>query len=158
MLSPLDGTPQCCNTQASLWCRSSVYLSTLFGNRVSLSRQIPHPTVLRSSTDNLIQWLSAAVGVFVAMVLVNWATTTQGTAAAFGIYAFAYTFGPTVIIDSIRTSMWHQSVFGSAYAIKIVINNSYVLSPAVCLCISSLANVLQYEHYRQHRNWCHPGP
>ncbi|KAH8879812.1 major facilitator superfamily transporter [Thozetella sp. PMI_491] len=63
-------------------------------------------------------------GVFVAMILVNWATTTQGTAAAFGIYAVSFTFGPTVIIDSIRTSMWHQSVFGSAYAVKIVINNS----------------------------------
>jgi len=66
------------------------------------------------------------IGVFVAMALVNWATTTQGTAAAFGIYAFAYSFGPTVIIDSIRTSMWHQEVFGSAYAVKITTNNALV--------------------------------
>ena len=60
---------------------------------------------------------------FLAMALVNWASTTSGTAAAFGIYAFAYTFGPTTIIDSIRTSMWEQSCFGSAYAVKIVVNN-----------------------------------
>jgi hypothetical protein len=60
----------------------------------------------------------------VSMALVNWATTTKGTAAAFGIYAFAYSFGPTVIIDSVRTSMWHHEVFGSAYAVKITTNNA----------------------------------
>ncbi|KKY27251.1 putative major facilitator superfamily transporter [Phaeomoniella chlamydospora] len=63
-------------------------------------------------------------GSFISMALVAWASTTKGTAAAFGIYAFVYSFGPTVIIDSIRTSMWHQEVFGSAYAIKLNINNA----------------------------------
>lgn len=63
-------------------------------------------------------------GVLLSMCLVNWAQTTKGTAAAFGIYAFAYSFGPTVIIDSIRTSMWHQSVFGSAYSLKLLMNNA----------------------------------
>lgn len=65
-------------------------------------------------------------GVFLAMALLQWAPTTRGTAAAFGIYAVSYTLGPTVIIDSIRTSMWHQSVFGSAYATKITMNNALV--------------------------------
>jgi hypothetical protein len=63
-------------------------------------------------------------GVFIAMALVNWTPTEKGTAAAFGIYAFAYSFGPTVIIGSIRTSMWHQEVFGLAYAVKITMNNA----------------------------------
>ncbi|KAB2572001.1 hypothetical protein DBV05_g9339 [Lasiodiplodia theobromae] len=63
-------------------------------------------------------------GVFISMALVCWSGTTAGNAAAFGIYAFAYSLGPTTIIDSIRTSMWHQSVFGSAYAIKIGMNNA----------------------------------
>ncbi|KAL3418779.1 hypothetical protein PVAG01_09000 [Phlyctema vagabunda] len=63
-------------------------------------------------------------GVFVSMCLVNWTTSIAGTSASLGIYAFAYCFGPTTIIDSIRTSMWHQSVFGSAYAIKITMNNA----------------------------------
>jgi hypothetical protein len=58
------------------------------------------------------------------MCLVNWAATTKGTAAAFGIYAFAYSLGPTLIIDSLRTSLWSQTVFGSAYALKIVLNNA----------------------------------
>lgn len=58
------------------------------------------------------------------MALVAWGSTTESTAAAFGIYAFAYSFGPTAIIDSIRTSLWEASVFGSAYAIKIQMNNA----------------------------------
>lgn len=58
------------------------------------------------------------------MSIVNWATSIKGTNAAFGLYAFAYCFGPTVIIDSIRTSMWHQGVFGSAYALKVTMNNA----------------------------------
>ncbi|KFZ00644.1 hypothetical protein V501_10592 [Pseudogymnoascus sp. VKM F-4519 (FW-2642)] len=77
----------------------------LFGNRISLMA-------------------FCGIGVFISMALVNWANSTKGTAAAFGIYAFAYSFGPTVIIDSIRTSMWHQEVFGSAYSMKIMMNNS----------------------------------
>lgn len=64
------------------------------------------------------------IGVSTAMALINWSNTTQGNAAAFGIYAFAYSIGPTTIIDSIRTSMWHQSVFGTAYGIKIGMNNA----------------------------------
>lgn len=74
--------------------------------------------------NRLILFVICGAGVFLSMVLVNWATTTQGTAAAFGIYAVAYSLGPTLIIDSIRTSIWHQSVFGSAYAIKITLNNA----------------------------------
>lgn len=64
------------------------------------------------------------VGVFISMALVNWASTTSGTAASFAFFAIFKTLGPTTIIDSIRTSMWHQSVFGSAYAIKITLNNA----------------------------------
>ncbi|PYH93569.1 MFS transporter [Aspergillus ellipticus CBS 707.79] len=64
------------------------------------------------------------LGIFISMVLVNFATSTQGTAAAFGIYAVAVSLGPTSIIDGIRTTLWHQSVFGSAYAIKVTMNNA----------------------------------
>ncbi|CAG8976943.1 hypothetical protein HYALB_00008854 [Hymenoscyphus albidus] len=63
-------------------------------------------------------------GVFTAMCLVNWTTSLAGTSTAFGIYAFAFCFGPTTIIDSIRTSIWDQNIFGSAYAIKITMNNA----------------------------------
>jgi hypothetical protein len=65
---------------------------------------------------------------FLSMVLVNFAETKSGTAASFGIYAIAVSFGPTSIIDSIRTTLWHQSVFGSAYALKVTMNNAYVHS------------------------------
>ncbi|KAF4311799.1 putative major facilitator superfamily transporter protein [Botryosphaeria dothidea] len=77
----------------------------LFGNRITLM-------------------VICGIGVSTAMALINWSNTTQGNAAAFGIYAFAYSIGPTTIIDSIRTSMWHQSVFGTAYGIKIGMNNA----------------------------------
>ncbi|CAK7204906.1 hypothetical protein SEUCBS139899_007668 [Sporothrix eucalyptigena] len=62
-------------------------------------------------------------GMFLSMSLIMWAHTMSGTAAGFGFYAFAVSLGPTVIIDAIRTSMWYQDVFGSAYAIKICLNN-----------------------------------
>ncbi|CAH0038475.1 unnamed protein product [Clonostachys solani] len=63
------------------------------------------------------------LGMFTAMLLVTFSSQTTGTAASFGVFAFAYCFGPATIIDSIRTSMWDHSVFGSAYAIKIAVNN-----------------------------------
>ncbi|KAM3544367.1 hypothetical protein ARSEF1564_002746 [Beauveria bassiana] len=64
-----------------------------------------------------------AVGMLVSMTLAAWGPTVGGTAASFGVYAFAASLGPTVIIDSIRTTMWYQEVFGSGYAIKNAINN-----------------------------------
>ncbi|KUI72558.1 Major facilitator superfamily domain-containing protein 1 [Cytospora mali] len=69
-------------------------------------------------------FLICGCGMLLSMCLAMWGPTVSGTAASFGIYAVAYTFGPTVIIDSIRTTMWYQEVFGSAYAVKIAINNS----------------------------------
>ncbi|KAK2628274.1 hypothetical protein QTJ16_002920 [Diplocarpon rosae] len=82
--------------------------------------------------------------VMVAMCLVNWAPTTQGTAAAFGIYAIAYCFGPTLIIDSIRTSIWSQSVFGSAYAVKVTMNNASAPPPSLTnIIIRVITGVLQ---------------
>ncbi|KAI0886972.1 major facilitator superfamily transporter [Annulohypoxylon maeteangense] len=67
---------------------------------------------------------SSGFGTFIAMALVNWASTVKGTAAAFGIYAIASTYSPTVIIDSIRASIWQQTTFGTAYSLKILMNNS----------------------------------
>ncbi|RDW92358.1 hypothetical protein BP5796_01752 [Coleophoma crateriformis] len=68
--------------------------------------------------------LVCGLGVFLSMCLVNWNTQMSGTSASFAIYAVAYCFGPATIIDSIRTSLWDQSVFGSAYGIKITVNNA----------------------------------
>ncbi|KAJ4404610.1 hypothetical protein N0V91_005760 [Didymella pomorum] len=62
-------------------------------------------------------------GMLLSMCLAAWGPTIGGTAASFGIYAVATSFGPTVIIDSIRTTMWYQEVFGSGYAVKIAVNN-----------------------------------
>lgn len=58
------------------------------------------------------------------MCLCAWGPSVSGTAASFGIYAVAYLLGPTTIIDGIRTSIWYQEVFGSAYGIKIAVNNA----------------------------------
>jgi len=66
-------------------------------------------------------------GTFIAMSLVQWAGAVKGTAAGFGIYAIVSSYSPTVIIDSMRTSLYHQTDFGTAYALKIMMNNSYVL-------------------------------
>jgi MFS family permease len=75
----------------------------LFGNRLTLM-------------------LVCALGMLVSMTLAAWGPTVAGTAASFGIYAVATSFGPTVIIDSVRTSMWYQG-----YAVKIAVNNSMTI-------------------------------
>lgn len=59
-----------------------------------------------------------------SMVLLNFANGKGGTGASFGIYAIAMSFGPTSIIDGIRTTLWNQSVFGSAYSLKVTMNNA----------------------------------
>ncbi|KAF2167304.1 hypothetical protein M409DRAFT_54472 [Zasmidium cellare ATCC 36951] len=63
-------------------------------------------------------------GVFTAMCLAAFGPDIAGTAAAFGVYAFAYSLGPTSIIDGIRTAIWYQDTFGAGYAVKIAVNNS----------------------------------
>ncbi|KAF1850068.1 MFS general substrate transporter [Cucurbitaria berberidis CBS 394.84] len=68
--------------------------------------------------------LVCGMGMLLAMCLAEWGPTVSGTAASFGIFGVASMFGPTVIIDAIRTSMWYQEVFGSGYAVKIAVNNS----------------------------------
>lgn len=64
------------------------------------------------------------IGMLLCMCLVNFADTSAGTAASFGIYAVAVSFGPVSIIDSIRAVLYHQSVFGSAYSLKVTMNNA----------------------------------
>jgi hypothetical protein len=59
-----------------------------------------------------------------SMVLLNFTPSRAGTGASFGIYAIALSMGPASIIDSIRTTLWHQSVFGSAYSLKVTMNNA----------------------------------
>ncbi|KAI9155628.1 Major facilitator superfamily domain-containing protein [Paramyrothecium foliicola] len=77
--------------------------------------------------QRLTVMLVCGTGMLLAMSLAAWGPTVSGTAASFGIFAFASSLGPTVIIDSIRTSMWYQEVFGSGYSVKIAINNSMTL-------------------------------
>lgn len=77
--------------------------------------------------QRLTVMLVCGLGMLLAMGLAAWGPTIAGTAASFGVFALASSLGPTVIIDSIRTSMWYQDVFGSGYAIKIAINNSMTL-------------------------------
>ncbi|QGI68539.1 hypothetical protein CEK27_012510 [Fusarium fujikuroi] len=64
------------------------------------------------------------IGMFISMLLVCFSGAVKGTAASFGVFAFAYCFGPTTIIDTTRASMWDSTVFGSAYAINITMNNA----------------------------------
>ncbi|KAM0186350.1 hypothetical protein ACHAPI_011771 [Fusarium lateritium] len=87
-----------------------------------------------------------ALGMLLSMCLVAWGPSVSGTAASFGIFAVASSFGPTVIIDSIRTSMWYQEVFGSGYAIKIAINNS------MTIIVGLIAGVLQDRDDNSYEN------
>ncbi|CEJ57137.1 Putative Major facilitator superfamily transporter 3 [Penicillium brasilianum] len=80
---------------------------------------------------------TCGLGMFLSMVLLNFAPSRAGTGASFGIYAIAVSMGPTSIIDSIRTTLWHQSVFGSAYSLKVTMNN------AMNIIIRIIAGALQ---------------
>ncbi|KAM0549494.1 hypothetical protein ACHAPJ_009310 [Fusarium lateritium] len=90
--------------------------------------------------------LVCGLGMLLSMCLVAWGPSVSGTAASFGIFAVATSFGPTVIIDSIRTSMWYQEVFGSGYAIKIAINNS------MTIIVGVIAGVIQDRNNNDYDN------
>ncbi|KAJ1542246.1 hypothetical protein HK405_010089 [Cladochytrium tenue] len=77
----------------------------LFGNRLSVAA-------------------TCGAGMLLAMSLAQWGPTVAGTAAAFAVYAVASSLGPTVIIDGIRSAVWSQDSFGTAYAVKIAVNNA----------------------------------
>lgn len=96
--------------------------------------------------QRLTVMLVCALGMILAMSLAAWGPTVAGTAASFGIYAVATSLGPTVIIDSIRTSMWYQDVFGSGYAIKIAINNS------MTIIVSVIAGTIQDRDNNSYNN------
>ncbi|EFQ90691.1 hypothetical protein PTT_12650 [Pyrenophora teres f. teres 0-1] len=99
----------------------------LFGNRLTLM-------------------LVCGLGMLLSMCLAAWGPSIGGTAASFGIYAVASSFGPTVIIDSIRTSMRYQEVFGSGYAIKIAVNNS------MSIIIRIVTGVVQDRDHNSYNN------
>ncbi|KAJ1552258.1 hypothetical protein HK405_012038 [Cladochytrium tenue] len=63
-------------------------------------------------------------GMLLAMSLAQWGPTVAGTASAFAVYAFASSLGPTVIIDGIRSTVWSQESFGTAYAVKVAVTNA----------------------------------
>lgn len=63
------------------------------------------------------------LGVFLAMCLAAFGPDIAGTAASLGVYAVAYSMGPTTIVDGIRTAIWYQDTFGAGYAVKITVNN-----------------------------------
>jgi hypothetical protein len=74
------------------------------------------------------QMVVCGTGMLLSMGLINWGTTTTSAAASYAFYAIFKTFGPVTIIEGIRTSMWHQDVFGTAYAAKVTMNNAYVMA------------------------------
>ncbi|KAK5365795.1 hypothetical protein LTR20_009597 [Exophiala xenobiotica] len=99
----------------------------LFGNRISVL-------------------VLCGCGIFLSMCLVTFADHVSGTAASFGVFAIAFCLGPTTIIDSIRTSMWHSSVFGSAYALKITMNNAMNIIVRVITGVIQDRDNDRYDH------------
>ncbi|KAK1143588.1 hypothetical protein N8T08_006198 [Aspergillus melleus] len=78
-------------------------------------------------------WYSAVAqyGVFfcgtmllLSMLLLNIVPTKSGTAASFVFYGLVKAFGTTVIVDSIRTVIWEESVFGAACGLDQTMNNA----------------------------------
>ncbi|RMZ74176.1 mfs transporter [Pyrenophora seminiperda CCB06] len=96
--------------------------------------------------NRLTLMLVCGLGMLLSMCLAAWGPSISGTAASFAIYAVASSFGPTVIIDSIRTSMRYQEVFGSGYAIKIAVNNS------MSIIIRVVSGVVQDRDHNSYDN------
>ncbi|KAK8200458.1 MFS transporter [Phyllosticta capitalensis] len=84
-------------------------------------------------------------GLLVAMALCAWGPGASGTAAAFGVYAFASTLGMPIIIDSTRATVL-QEVFGSAYAIKIAVANAVDIIIRIATGIIQDADDNSYNH------------
>lgn len=85
-------------------------------------------------------------GVFIAMCLAAFGPDIAGTAAALGVYAFAYSLGPTTIIDGIRTIIWYQDTFGAGYAVKIAVNNSMNIIIRIVTGIIQDKDENSYDH------------
>ncbi|EKG16255.1 Major facilitator superfamily [Macrophomina phaseolina MS6] len=77
--------------------------------------------------QRLTVMLVCGVGMLLSMSLLAWGPSISGTAASFGFYAVSYPLGPTVLIDSVRTSIWYPEIFGSGYAVKVAVNNSMII-------------------------------
>jgi MFS family permease len=106
------------------WTFWGVVCFSLFQTSTALIYLVPLIGVFVDVFGNrLTLMVVCSTGMLLSMCLAAWGPTIGGTAASFGIYAVAVSFGPTVIIDSVRTSMWYQEVFGSGYAVKIAVNN-----------------------------------
>ncbi|KAI4599916.1 hypothetical protein KJ359_001652 [Pestalotiopsis sp. 9143b] len=90
--------------------------------------------------------LFCGVGMFTSMLLLCFGSNVTGAAASLGVFAFAYCFGPTTIIDSIRTSIWDPSVFGSAYALKITMNNAMNIVVRVITGVIQDRDNNSYDH------------
>ena len=68
--------------------------------------------------------LITGCGVFIAMTLLNYGAEMSGTIASFAFFAATSTFSALVIIDSSRAVLPDQTTFGTAYALKLLANNS----------------------------------
>ncbi|SCO58441.1 related to MFS transporter [Fusarium fujikuroi] len=97
---------------ASLSQYAGLFLSPLIG------------AVIDTYGHRVTQMAICGTGMLLSMGLINWGTTTSSAAASYAFYAIFKTFGPVTIIEGIRTSMWHQDVFGTAYAAKVTMNNA----------------------------------
>ncbi|KAF4337751.1 ankyrin 3 [Fusarium beomiforme] len=97
---------------ASLSQYAGFFLSPLIG------------AVIDTYGHRVTQMAICGTGMLLSMGLINWGTTTSSAAASYAFYAIFKTFGPVTIIEGIRTCMWHQDVFGTAYAAKVTMNNA----------------------------------
>ncbi|PPJ52987.1 hypothetical protein CBER1_11102 [Cercospora berteroae] len=83
---------------------------------------------------------------FLAMCLAAFGPTVAGTAATFRIYASGFTLGLTAVIDGIRTAIWYQDTFGTAYAIKIAVNNSMSINIRIITGVIQDRDNNSYNH------------
>ncbi|EOD43208.1 putative mfs transporter protein [Neofusicoccum parvum UCRNP2] len=58
-------------------------------------------------------------GMTIAMAVLRWAPGVTGTAVSFGIISVCVSSTFLVAYDGVRTSLWHQEIYGTANSIKV---------------------------------------
>ncbi|KAF7718724.1 Uncharacterized protein PECH_004294 [Penicillium ucsense] len=81
-----------------------------------------------------------------SMALADLVSSRTGSAVSLGVYSVVFNLGYTATTGGTRTNLWHQSVCGSAFSLKVTMNHA--MSSIVRIITSALQDA-DNDSYRQ---------